>query len=399
MQKIYKCLSDLHDSDLLFLVNIFLDHNVPLYCVGGAIRDIIMFTNKHIEFDIDCAVPIEPQKTISILQENNIKHFSPGLEFGTVIAHLNGKNYEITSFRQDIETDGRYVKVRYSNNMYDDAQRRDFTMNALYYDPKQKVILDPLECGYQDAKDRKVKFIGDAHQRIQEDYLRILRYFRFLAHYSLNDYQSDIFKSSDYTQGLLKLSSERIRQELLKIITGPYAVQVLEEIVSLGYGEYIFKNLKFSFDTFNEFKNVTSEHKYFLPSLFFSTDPKDIKNNKIFTKKEKKQILEFRKVYDLIYKYLEIDEWVKLCDLQYNHDPFIWKVLLVINSPKSHRKTLILKAIVDNPLPKFTQTGDMLIAEGFQQGKQISDILRQRRFGFIKEYLISCLPQFFGNIP
>ena len=131
-------------------------------------------------------------------------------------AILNKKKFEITTLRKDVSTDGRHANVKFTSNWEQDASRRDFTINAIYADIEGR-IFDPLN-GISDLQNGKIKFIGLPEERIQEDYLRILRYFRFFIQYSKTDYDQNIIRSiKQYINGLNKISNERILDELKKI--------------------------------------------------------------------------------------------------------------------------------------------------------------------------------------
>jgi len=190
--------------------------------VGGCVRKSI--SGENID-DIDLATILEPDEVKKRLNKEDIKVIDTGISHGTVTAILNNKKFEITTLRKDISTDGRHAKVIFSTNWEEDALRRDFTINAVYADIEGR-IFDPLN-GISDLQNGVIKFIGTADERIQEDYLRILRYFRFFTQYSKIDHNQDVIKSiKKYINGLNKVSNERIFDELNKII-------VLENLLNL----------------------------------------------------------------------------------------------------------------------------------------------------------------------
>ena len=127
--------------------------------------------------DIDLAVNLNPNQVKECLQSKNIKFFETGIKHGTITANIGQKNFEITSLREDVDTDGRHANVRYTTDWLKDSSRRDFTINSIYAD-KDGNLFDP-NGGAKDIEEGKVIFIGNADNRIQEDYLRILRYIRF----------------------------------------------------------------------------------------------------------------------------------------------------------------------------------------------------------------------------
>ena len=183
--------------------------------VGGCVRKSLCGESVD---DIDLATSLEPYEVKKRLTKGNIKVIDTGISHGTVTAILNQKKFEITTLRKDVSTDGRHANVQFTLNWEQDAKRRDFTINAIYADIEGR-IFDPLN-GIPDLHNGKIKFIGMPEERIQEDYLRILRYFRFFTQYSKTDYDSDIIRSIKINiNGLNKISNERIFDELKKILS------------------------------------------------------------------------------------------------------------------------------------------------------------------------------------
>ena len=193
----------------------FQNQNYKLKLVGGCVRKLI--TEEKID-DMDIAINIEPEKIKKVLVEQKIKFVETGIKYGTITALINDFKFEITSLRKDISTDGRHAKVEFTSNWEQDAQRRDFTINAIYSDIRGEVY-DPLN-GIDDLKNGIIKFIGDPNQRIQEDYLRILRYLRFYTQYNKNKFHDEIAIKAikRNLDGLAKISKERILEELFKMM-------------------------------------------------------------------------------------------------------------------------------------------------------------------------------------
>ena len=163
----------------------------------------------------DLATSLEPHEVKKKLAEKNIKVIDTGILYGTVTVILNKKKFEITTLRKDVSTDGRRANVQFTLDWEQDALRRDFTINAIYADMDGR-IFDPLN-GISDLKNGNIKFIGHPEERIQEDYLRILRYFRFFIQYSTSEYDEDVIKYiKQNINGLNKISNERIFDELKK---------------------------------------------------------------------------------------------------------------------------------------------------------------------------------------
>lgn len=180
------------------------------FAVGGAVRNAVLGLPVA---DVDLATDATPEQVIVVADGMGLRVIPTGIAHGTVTV----SGLEVTTFRRDIETDGRHAVVAFSSDIAQDAARRDFTMNALYADA-DGLVIDPLG-GMEDLLARRLRFVGDAGQRIAEDYLRILRYFRFHAIYSELGFDADILAAiSDNLAGLETLSRERIGAEMRKLL-------------------------------------------------------------------------------------------------------------------------------------------------------------------------------------
>ncbi|WP_298935902.1 CCA tRNA nucleotidyltransferase [uncultured Ruegeria sp.] len=187
--------------------------------VGGCVRNALLGVPVR---DIDIATDALPDQVVALAKDAGLKAIPTGIEHGTVTIVSHGIPHEITTFRRDVETDGRRAVVAFSDKVEEDAARRDFTMNAIYAQP-DGAILDPLN-GLPDLEKRHVRFIGTAAHRIREDYLRSLRYFRFHAWYGDPDAGFDpdaLAAISKNLDGLALLSRERVGAELLKLLAAP----------------------------------------------------------------------------------------------------------------------------------------------------------------------------------
>ena len=185
--------------------------------VGGCVRDAILGVAAH---DIDIAVPIPPDEIIYILTTGEINSIPTGYDFGTITAVLEGRPFQITSLREDWETDGRHPRVTYGTDWEEDAARRDFTINALYAE-RDGTVIDYFG-GVEDLEAGIIRFVGDPDMRIREDYLRILRYFRFLAWYGHGPLEPEALTAcATHHHGLKDLSRERIGHEFMKLLSAP----------------------------------------------------------------------------------------------------------------------------------------------------------------------------------
>ncbi len=207
------------DPDAQAVCQVIEGGGFDIFFVGGCVRNALL---NEPDSDVDMSTNARPEQVMLLAEAAGMKAIPTGIDHGTVTI-VSGKGvFEITTFRRDVATDGRRAVVAFSDDISDDARRRDFTMNALYADPKGRVI-DPLG-GLPDLLARKVRFIENAEARIKEDYLRILRYFRFSAWYSFETtgYDSDALAAiASNTSGLETLSAERIGQEMIKLLSAP----------------------------------------------------------------------------------------------------------------------------------------------------------------------------------
>jgi poly(A) polymerase len=182
--------------------------------VGGAVRDTLI--GKPVK-DVDAATPLEPQEVIARLTEAGIRNVPTGIDHGTVTAVLPGGPVEITTLRKDVSTDGRRATVAFSDDWKEDAARRDFTINALYADPGTLELSDYFG-GLDDLEHRRVRFIGDPRQRIREDHLRILRYYRFQARFGCHLDDAAEEACEELAPMLKGLSRERVGWELQNLL-------------------------------------------------------------------------------------------------------------------------------------------------------------------------------------
>jgi len=181
--------------------------------VGGAVRNALM---REEVADIDIATTETPERVMALLAARGIKTVPTGIDHGTITAVTPSRHFEITTLRADVATDGRRADVAFTGDWLTDAKRRDFTINALYCDA-DGTVHDPLG-GIGDIEARRIRFIGDPHERIREDYLRILRFFRFHARYGRGEPDDAGLRAcAEEREGLTRLSGERVRDELLKI--------------------------------------------------------------------------------------------------------------------------------------------------------------------------------------
>lgn len=198
--------------------------------VGGAVRDTLLGLDVA---DIDIATRLSPQEVLDRLEDARIKAIPTGLAHGTITALIEAGHVEVTTLRRDVSTDGRHAVVAYTDDWREDAARRDFTMNALYADPATGEIFDYFG-GQADLAAGLVRFIGDPLQRIAEDHLRILRFFRFHARFGETIDAAGLDACTARANDLMALSRERIAAELTKLLVAARAVPVVALMVERG---------------------------------------------------------------------------------------------------------------------------------------------------------------------
>ena len=208
--------------------------------VGGCVRKIL---NDEKTDDIDLATNLTPDQVKQCLEKNQIKFFETGIEHGTITAVIDDQNFEITTLRKDVKTDGRHAVVEYTTNWKEDSLRRDFSINSIYSDLDGN-LYDP-NSGHKDLNVGIIKFIGDPETRIKEDYLRIIRYLRFYTEYSKIDHEINIIKIiKKNIEGLGKISKERQFNELKKILKLDNFLKLFKNKTSCELFSLIFPQLK-----------------------------------------------------------------------------------------------------------------------------------------------------------
>ena len=223
------------------IIELFEKEKHDIRFIGGCVRDALL-SNK--SSDIDFAINCDPNITANLLLKNKIEILEYGKRYGTITALIEKKNFEITSLRKDTNPDGRYSEVIFTNDWNKDALRRDFTFNAININARGKI--EDYFHGQSDLKSQQVKFIGLIEERIQEDYLRILRYFRFLSLFEklnlIEGYEETLYK---YLPQVRKhISNERIRNELLKMLKNKFALNSIVDSKNPNQLNILIKTIK-----------------------------------------------------------------------------------------------------------------------------------------------------------
>lgn len=207
---------DINAPGFRVIDTVLTEHGEQGRLVGGCVRDFLLGLEPK---DLDIATTAPPDKVTDIFTERGFKVVPTGLQHGTVTIIVEGEPFEVTTLRKDVETDGRHAKVAFVTDWRTDAERRDFTFNAMSLSADGRV--HDYFGGYDDLMAGRVRFVGDADRRITEDYLRILRYFRFRARFGATDDNEALDAVARHAGGLAQISVERVWMEMSKIISHP----------------------------------------------------------------------------------------------------------------------------------------------------------------------------------
>lgn len=259
--------------------------------VGGCVRNALL--NLAVS-DVDIATDSLPEETVKLLEKAGIRAVPTGIKHGTVTAVIGKKYFEITTLRSDIKTDGRHAEVAFSKSWTEDAKRRDLTINTFFAD-LDGTVYDPLD-SFEDLKNGVIRFVGNPKKRLEEDILRLLRFFRFYAYYGrsmLDDEALEVCREKAFN--LKKLSGERIRDELFKILKAPDPKAVLLLMQKNGILEHFLPEA-INFDRLNQM--VQLENTYFeadalrrLAAVFGSADIKETALRLKLSNKEKNRLI------------------------------------------------------------------------------------------------------------
>jgi len=367
------------DKDIKFIFNILDKKNEETRFIGGCLRNLIL---KKKTDDIDIATTILPNKVLQLLKKKNIKTITSGISHGTVIAIINKKKIEITTLRKDIKTDGRHAKVKFTKDWFIDSNRRDLTINALSCNLNGKLY--DYHDGIKDLKEGNIKFIGNTEERIKEDFLRILRYFRFYGLYGKKKIdKNDIKVFKKLSSNLKKLSPERIYSEFKKILL----CNNLYEVLSLMKKS---KLLKYIIVEDNDLKRVKNLKKICKPTqlIDFSTllsilikekNLLKVFNNMNLSNSEKekiKNIITFRKKINFK---LIANNLIKFVYMYGKELCFSLLIYDYVISPNQSKKKTYLKFFLfinSYKIPKFPIFGKDIINRGVKTGPVVGKILK-----------------------
>lgn len=346
--------------------------------VGGCVRNTLLGLEAG---DIDIACVHTPDVVTALLEEAGIKVVPTGIEHGTVTAVVDKRGFEITSLRRDVETDGRRAVVAFTDDWHEDAQRRDFTLNTLLLDLDGN-IYDPTGRGLEDLEARRIVFVGDPAQRIAEDYLRILRFFRFHAAYGKGAPDAAALKACEAAADkIANLSKERITQEFFRIIATENPAEVLHLMFDYG----VLKEFDFgSLDLLEKFCALQDQFTLAsVPSRLFALADLKLENIQAMEK-----YLLFPKVFlkdmEALHKVLQkgvLDSDQKIKEAVYRHGRTATAQGLLMQGAQGHFDekylTKPLKTAIEWDVPDFPVGGEDMIRAGCKPGPELGDKLDQ----------------------
>lgn len=350
--------------------------------VGGCVRNALL--NKPV-MDIDIATPLKPHEVISKLDKAGIRYISTGIKHGTVTAIVDGHPFEITTLRQDVATYGRHADVAFTDDWHIDAARRDFTINAMSCTLDGE-LFDPFE-GVKDLREGRVRFVGDAQTRIQEDVLRILRFFRFHAHYGRDAPDRKGLAACKALAHLIPaLSIERVRDETMKLLTADNAASVWQVMRDAGVTERILPQAVHIGDLARliglELEMTSPDALRRLGCLLNTTSKEARKTAQNFrlSNAQVERLAKMAEPHDEVNENLDEKE-TRYLIFKLGHAVFIDRLLLNAARREDHQARRKIRAIFDiadtwKP-PVFQVTGTDVMKLGVPAGVQVGKVLAQ----------------------
>ncbi|MFL2889846.1 MAG: CCA tRNA nucleotidyltransferase [Pelagibacteraceae bacterium] len=363
--------------------------NIAMF-VGGCVRKYLK--NEKID-DIDIATVLTPEEIKQKFSKTNVKVIETGLDHGTLTLIINDKKFEVTTLRKDTENFGRHATVSFLEDWKMDSERRDFTINSIYLDQKGK-IFDP-QLGIQDLKNNFVKFIGNPNQRIQEDYLRIIRFLRFSIQYDSNADIETIQALKLNLNGIKFLSKERILSELVKILSLKNFSNILKhknkkEIFLMIFPEFINLNFLSKIKFLSKFeKNEIDTNILLATMLIDKTNNHEYFCHKYKTSNYIKDQLSFfattLEEYDLDKQFFKKNLKKNIYFLGKNRLKKFNLFLFLKNSKLSLKKyNEITTSISKTLVPEFPYNGKYLIKKGLVEGKKVGLAIKELERAWLK---------------
>jgi len=351
-------------AGVVSLSNLFHKNGFELRIVGGAVRDLML---GKLPKDTDLASDATPDEMVEMFEKGNIKYIPTGLQHGTITAVINKEQLEITTLRADTEHTGRHATVEFIRSWEEDAKRRDLTYNAMSLD-LDGTVYDYFN-GANDLQDKVSKFVGDPVQRIQEDYLRILRYFRFQGRIGNPTWEKDTLDAiKNNAKGLTQISGERIWMEIQKILVGKNVKDILVHLEKTG----VTKNINLPLDNIELAEKVSIMQSPIVPlaSLMRNTKDVDAIGNAWKLSNAEMQLLAFLTEFkNTPLTQQSAEEFL----IDGTHQYFVYALA------KMQGKDAIGNHIRKWQVPEFPVTGKDLISAGVKPGPNMGALLTKLR--------------------
>ena len=344
-------------EDMKKMNNVFYNEGFSFRLVGGAVRD---YLNNKTPNDFDFSTNAKPQQIIDVCEKYNFRYIETGIEHGTITIILD-EPYEVTTLRIDSETDGRFAIVEWTNNWYEDAKRRDFTINAMSMDFENN-LYDYFN-GKNDLQNNVVRFVGDPQERIQEDYLRILRFFRFYCkvmnkNNKVHDDYDFVFKQN-FDKFFENVHASRIWKEMEKILVHENSFHVLKKMNEIGFLGRLGLDLN---------EQITTLSQYNDPILSLSS-----------------LVYDLEKVHKWVFKNDHKNK-LNFLSQKWSFDTYLDAKKLFFNKNTKNKDWVVLALILDDKIvwaeslknwdiPTFPINGNDLLEKGYKKSKHLGDIL------------------------
>ncbi|XP_017785229.1 PREDICTED: CCA tRNA nucleotidyltransferase 1, mitochondrial isoform X2 [Nicrophorus vespilloides] len=372
-------------EELNSLSSIFKQYGYEIRIAGGAVRDLLLGKQPK---DLDFATTATPDQMKTMFTEENIRMINMnGEKHGTITPRINDKeNFEVTTLRIDVVTDGRHAEVQYTTDWFLDANRRDLTINSMFLGFDGTVY--DYFYGFDDLQNKRIAFVGEASQRIQEDYLRILRYFRFYGRIAeeSNKHEEETLKAiRDNVDGLERISGERIWVELKKILEGNFAGEIMTKIIECNIGPYIGLpkdcNTEDLLNVWKHLQGVDTNAITLLSSLINSDEEAMVLHGRLKFSAFERDLLLFL-VQNRSPKLEEkpLKPYQRLVLLSKNNKTKLWVIELLKYLNSEH-----IKEFEDWDVPRFPVNGSMLKEKGIANGKEMGYVLNKLKDHWIEK--------------
>jgi poly(A) polymerase len=385
-------LSLLERPPLRRLLEIYNGRGEETRIVGGAVRNALL--GRPVT-EVDCTTTMLPDAIAQRAKEAGFKSVPTGIEHGTITVIVDGEPFEVTTLREDVETDGRYAVVHFGRDFVKDAKRRDFTINAL------SLGLDGRLCDYTDGvadlAARRVRFIGDAHVRIREDYLRILRFFRFHAEYAEGDPDPEgLAASGAERQGLGLLSKERIRHELLRLLVAKRAGDTIRILADHGFLTWILDGVA-EFGRFGRLARVDNGNplsvwRLAALAVMVEEDAERLQERLRLSNDEHRRLLAYARLLAVLKTWALPLDAIAIRRLVADHGAetlgFVLSATAGEPVPEVHGEALeALERFRSGaePVPVFPLRGADLLERGVPKGPRVGELLAQARQAWLAE--------------